>query len=845
MPQERVTGYRGVNLTRRHPDAAATGSVHVPPEVVRGDAYGQVEHWFTARGWSPFPFQQQAWQAYREGHSGLIHAPTGTGKTLAAWFGPVLEALERSEEARARPPPLTVLWITPLRALAADTTAHLQASVEALGLNWAVERRTGDTAQSVKARQRRQLPTALVTTPESLSLLLSDAAALERMTGLRAVVVDEWHELLGSKRGVQLELCLARLRTQCPAVRTWGLSATLGNLEQAAEVLLGEPGGRLIQGLVPKSVQIRSVIPESLERFPWAGHLGTRLLPQVITALEQARSTLLFTNTRSQAELWHQALLEARPDWMEQIALHHGSLDRSLRETVESWLREGRWRCVVATSSLDLGVDFSPVDQVLQVGSPKGIARLLQRAGRSGHQPGAESAVLCVPTHAFELVEIAAARDAAAGGQLEARRPLRLALDVLAQHLVTLALGPGFTPAEQLDEVRRTHAFRDLSEADWRWVLAFITTGGESLKAYPQFRKVVVKDGVHRVEDRQIARLHRMAVGTITSDSMMRVKYLKGGAIGYVEEAFISRLKPGEQFLFSGRLLELVRVRDMTAYVRLARGRSTAVPRWMGGRMPLSTQLADAVRSRLDAAARGRFDGPEMKAVRPMLDMQLKLSRLPVLDELLVERVDSREGQHLFVYPFAGRLVHEGLSALVAWRLARAEPTSFTFSVNDYGFELVARRLPPMDAERLRGALSEDGLLEDLAQCMNASEMAKRQFRDIARIAGLVFQGYPGQQKSTRQIQASSGLIYDVFARYDADNRLLRQAERELFEGQLALQRLRATLQALSTRRVCWATPSRLTPLAFPLWVSRIQSQLSTEDWRTRVERMLEQLERD
>ena len=803
-----------------------------------------IEDWFTARDWAPFAFQRETWEAYRRGESGLIHAPTGTGKTLAAWFGPVMDWLDAGGQGA---PPLTVLWITPLRALAADTSANLHQTITELGLPWALEARTGDSSSATRSRQRRRLPSALVTTPESLSLLLSYADAHERFRHLRCVVVDEWHELLGSKRGVQLQLCLAHLRMLCPELRTWGLSATLGNLDQARDVLLG-PGrqGRLVQGLLPKRTRIDAVVPATMERFPWAGHLGTRLVEQVLAALDTADTSLLFTNTRSQAELWHQALLEARPDWFDQIALHHGSLDRSLRERVEAWLREGSIRCVVATSSLDLGVDFSPVDQVLQVGSPKGVARLLQRAGRSGHQPGAESAVLCVPTHALELVEIAAARDGAEAGEVEARPPPERCLDVLVQHLVTLALGPGFTAEAQLAEVRTTDAYAALSDDEWQWVLDFITTGGATLRAYPQYRRAVRDaDGIYRVTDTAIARRHRMTLGTITADSMMRVKYRRGGLVGYVEEAFVARLKPGEQFLFSGRMLELVRVRDMSAYVRAARGQTRAVPRWMGGRMPLSTRLADGVAARLEKAAAGVWEGPEMTAVRPVLTAQATTSRLPSADQLLVERISSREGQHLFLYPFAGRLAHEALSALVAWRLTRNVEATFGFSMNDYGFELVSRRLPEVDEPMLARVLSPQNLEEDLRASLNAAEMARRHFREIARVAGLVFEGYPGRGKSTRQVQASSGLIFDVFQRYDADNPLLRQAEREVLEGQLELSRLEQRLRRLETQRIVLTRPQRLTPLAFPLWASRVQSRVSSEDWQTRLQRMLGQLERN
>ncbi|HSF40206.1 MAG TPA: DEAD/DEAH box helicase, partial [Thermoanaerobaculia bacterium] len=376
-------------------------------------ALSRLGRWFAGKGWAPFAFQREVWDAYRAGESGLIHAATGTGKTYAVWLAPLLEWMESHPEETARPrrraasPPLRVLWITPLRALAADTEASLRAPLVDLGLPWSLERRTGDTSASVRDRQRSRLPTALVTTPESVSLLLSRPDAKDLFSDLRLVVVDEWHELLGGKRGAQTELALARLRRFRPELRVWGLSATLGNPDVALAALLG-PGqsGRLVRGEAPKEIRIDSLLPGTIERFPWAGHLGLKLLPQAVAAIEEGKTALVFTNTRSQTEIWYQELLEARPDWAGEIALHHGSLDRKVRDWVEDGLREGRLRCVVCTSSLDLGVDFAPVDRVLQVGSPKGIARLVQRAGRSGHRPGLPSRVTCVPTNAFELVEV-------------------------------------------------------------------------------------------------------------------------------------------------------------------------------------------------------------------------------------------------------------------------------------------------------------------------------------------------------------------------------------------------------------------------------------------------------
>ncbi|MBO9469276.1 ligase-associated DNA damage response DEXH box helicase [Endozoicomonas sp. G2_2] len=807
----------------------------------------RIEDWFAARDWQVFDFQREAWAAYANGESGLIHAPTGTGKTLAAWFGALDHWLTTTDDVDATPG-LTVLWITPLRALAADTTAHLEASAAELGLNWTVERRTGDTKSHIKARQRKKLPSALVTTPESLCLLLSYAEHEKLFATLEVVVVDEWHELLSTKRGVQLELALARLRGLRPALRTWGLSATLANLDEAADALTGGATARSIRGLVPAETRIEALVPETIERFPWAGHLGTRLVEPVIAALEAAETTLLFTNTRSQAELWHQALLRARPDWLEYIALHHGSLDRDLRDRVEAMIADGRLRCVVATSSLDLGVDFSPVDQVIQIGSPKGVARLLQRAGRSGHRPGVASRILCVPTHAFELVEIAAARRKALAGEVEAREPLAGALDVLAQHIVTRALGStrdgGVDQTSLLAEVRSSRAYRDLSDAEWRWTLDFVTRGGAALSAYPEFRRVEENDGRLRVTDRRIARRHRMTMGTITSDAAMSVQFVKGGRLGTVEERFIAQLKPGDVFLFSGRLLELARVRDLTAYVKTATRKNRQVPRWAGGRMAISGTLADAIRALLEAARDNDYREPELAAIRDLLEIQRRWSALPAAHELLVEHVTSREGRHWFFYPFAGRLAHEGLSALVAWRLARIHKASFRFSVNDYGFELVTRNKVDFSETELRAALSPDNLVEDLMACLNAAELSKRAFRDIARIAGLVFSGYPGAHKSARQVQASSGLVFDVLTRYDADNLLLDQARREVLERELEFNRVHAALERIAQQSLCVANPPRLTPLGFPLWVERVASQVSNESWRDRVERMTVQLEK-
>lgn len=807
--------------------------------------------WFErAHGWRPFDFQQQAWSAYTAGHSGLIHAPTGMGKTYAAWLGPLMRWCEAHPQAGAKspPPPLTVLWITPLRALAADTAGALAAPVAEMGLPWTVELRTGDVSSSVKARQRKRLPSALVTTPESLSLLLSYADAAEKFSSLDCVIVDEWHELMHSKRGTQTELALARLRRWNPRLQTWGLSATMGNLEQAMQVLLGDPArveaGLLIRGESKKTIAVDTLQPKDVDRFPWAGHLGLRLLDEVVGELESANTALLFTNTRSQAELWFAALMKARPDWIGQIALHHGSLDRGVRDEVEKLLRAGRLRCVVCTSSLDLGVDFSPVDRVFQVGSPKGVARLMQRAGRSGHQPGAKSRIIGVPAHAFELVEFAAARDAVARGEIESRLPLDRPLDVLVQHMVTLAMGGGFDADELFDEVRTSYAFRHLTQQEWAWALDFVTRGGSALRAYPQYTRVIQQDGRYVVNDRRIALMHRINIGTITSDTAVAIKLMRGRTLGTVEESFIARLRVGDRFVFAGLTLELVRVRGMVAYARKAKQRSGSVPRWQGGKSPLSTQLADAVRRKIDEARQGDYLDPEMRAVQPLMELQRRWSLIPSPTELLIEQTTTREGTHSFLYPFQGRLVHEGLGALLAYRLAQHAPRSITVTANDYGIEILGSEVIDLDEAGWRAVLTTEHLVEDLLACLNATELARRQFREIARVAGLIIQGFPGQSKSTRQLQASSEMFYEVLTQFDPENLLLDQARREVLERQLEVQRLRQALERVEKMSIVFRKPDMLTPLAFPLWAEHLrENHVSSESWSDRIRQMAVALE--
>ncbi|AMM24408.1 ligase-associated DNA damage response DEXH box helicase [Variovorax sp. PAMC 28711] len=819
--------------------------------------------WFQSRSWKPFKFQRDVWKAIAAGESGLLHATTGAGKTYAVWLGALLafavppktakpkKSATKDASARAparkTAPPLTVLWITPMRALAADTLRALQQPLESLAPDWSAGARSGDTPSAERSAQNARLPTVLVTTPESLSVLLSRADASEVLGTVKMVVVDEWHELLGNKRGVQVQLALARLRRWSPALCVWGMSATLGNLNDAMRTLLGSTAGTMVQGAVPKQLVIDSLLPGRAERFPWGGHLGLTMLPQVIEEIASSKTTLVFTNTRSQSEIWYQAILEAKPEWAGLIALHHGSLDRAVREWVEAGLKSGELRAVVCTSSLDLGVDFLPVERVLQIGSPKGVARLLQRAGRSGHAPGRPSRITLVPTHSIEMVEGAAARDAIAAGHIEARSTPEQPLDVLVQHLVTVALGGGFLPDDLYDEVRSTAAYAKLSQDSWDWCLGFVRQGGASLAAYPDYQRAVPDaEGVWRVPDARLARRHRMNIGTIVSDASMAVQYVGGTKIGTVEESFAARMKPGDCFLFGGRLLELVRIREMTAWVRRASGKRPAVPRWNGGRMPLSTTLADAVVQQLALAGEGKYDSPELQCVRPLLEIQQQWSALPTPQTLLAEVLKTREGSHLFLYPFAGRHVHLGLASLIAWRVAQHAPRTFSIAVNDYGFELLSATEVdwPTLLPQVLAPVDESRLLHEVLESLNAGELAQRRFREIARVSGLIFQGYPGEKRSNKQLQASSSLFWEVFRKYDPQNRLLLQAEEELLAQELEIGRLRASLARIASQGLVVQALARPTPFAFPLMIERFREKLTNESVADRIARMVDQLEK-
>lgn len=801
-----------------------------------------VHHWFHQNGWKAFDFQQQAWDAVLLGKQGIVNAPTGSGKTYSLLL-PYLIQMAQGEKAG-----LQLIWVSPIRALTKEIQQACERAIHALQLDLKVEIRTGDTATKDKERQRKQMPQVLITTPESLHILFAQKKHALHFQKLSAVVVDEWHELMGSKRGNLMELALAHLRSIQPALQTWGISATIGNLEEAMSVLLGprQLNGLLIRAQIEKKIEVVSILPPTLDKIPWAGHLGIRLLPDLLPLIEQSQTSLIFTNTRSQAEIWYQSLLDANPDLSGRMAMHHGSISKELRFWVEEALFQGTIKAVVCTSSLDLGVDFRPVDQIFQIGSPKGVARFLQRAGRSGHQPGATSRIHFLPTHALELIEAAALRQAIQDELIEDRIPFIRSFDVLLQYMTTLAVADGFYPKQLLEEVRGTFCFQDLQEEEWQQCINFLVSGG-SLSAYDDYHKLEVdEEGRHYVSSRKIAMRHRLSIGVIVSDTMIRVKLKNGAMLGHVEEYFIARLKPGDVFCFAGQNLELLHIRELTATVRLATSKKKAVvTSYMGGRMPLSAQMGAMLRRKLNEAAFGGDGHAELELLKPMLTLQQELSIIPGEEQFLIEYLVDKEGHHLFFYPFEGRFVHEGIAALLAWRLAQSAPISFSIAMNDYGFELLSEEAPDLSALNDTNLYSTQYLLDDIQQSLNAVEMARRRFRDIAAIAGLVFQGYPGKPVKERHLQSSSALLFDVFSEYDPEHLLLRQAYDEALNFQLEEGRMRQALNRIKAQELVVRSIDQPSPLCFPILVDRLnRDRLSTEQLDARIARLIKGKER-
>jgi len=811
----------------------------------RSELFHIADNWFQNQGWKSFPFQKETWTAFLQGKNGLLNAPTGSGKTYALWIPVVLNYIKSNPDYLTKHKPgLKAIWITPLRALSVEIKQAAERVVADLGVPMTVGIRSGDTSQSERAKQKGKMPDLLITTPESLQLLLASKGYDKVFRDCTAIVIDEWHELLGTKRGVQTELALSRLKTIAPQMRIWGISATIGNLQQAKEVLLGigseaYNNSVLVRANIDKKIKVLSIIPEKMDAYPWRGHMGLHLIDEVAAIVKRSKTTLIFTNVRSACEIWFQRLLEKYPEFAGEMAMHHGSINRDTRLWVEQAIRNEELKVVVCTSSLDLGVDFAPVETIIQIGGPKGVARFMQRAGRSGHQPGKESVIHFLATHAMELIEASALKKAVAETVVEDRIPYLNSWDVLVQYLNTLAVSDGFYPDEIYKEVKGTFCYQEMTMEQWNWLLNFVSKGSQSLQAYDEYKKVeIMEDGLFKINSRMIAMHHRMQIGTIVGDAVLNVKFLSGGYIGTIEEWFVSKMKPGDVFTFAGKKLELYRLKNMQVLVKKAEpGKSSKLVSWMGGRMSFSAQMSEMIREELYTANTDKLT-PELKALAPVFKRQRKESIVPDNAQFLIETFKTREGYHAIFYPFEGRFVHEALASLMAYRISLLSPISFSLAYNDYGFELLSDQQIDMQQVLDNNLFSTEYVHYDLQKSLNATEMARRKFRDIAVIAGLVFTGFPGKMIKTKHLQSGSQLLFEVFRDYEPDNLLFLQAYTETFEHQLEEGRLIQALERINNQEIVWKQCLKPTPFSFPIITDRLREKLSSETLAERIKKM-------
>ncbi|TVQ42776.1 MAG: ligase-associated DNA damage response DEXH box helicase [Saprospirales bacterium] len=796
--------------------------------------------WFIKKGWKPFSFQLQCWDLVKDGGSGLLNAPTGSGKTYALLIPLALMASEIDSTHKG----VKVIWISPVRALASQILLATNQLIEGLDLNITAGLRTGDSSASERKKQVEKPPDILITTPESLHLWMSSAKTQNHLKNVQAIVADEWHELMGSKRGVQFELAAALLRFWNPQMICWGISATLANTQQSLEILMGDPEqlkrAQIVKADIKKEIQIKTILPDDILELPWAGHIGLKMLEKVGKQLHKAGSSLIFTNTRSQCEIWYQRLLEALPELAGLMAMHHSAIDEKTRHWVEDSLHNGKLKVVVCTSSLDLGVDFRPVEQVIQIGGPKGVSRFMQRAGRSGHQPGMPAKIFFVPTHAMELLEASAVKAAVQQGLSDEKIPYLRSFDVLVQFLMTLACGNGFDPDELFGLIKNTFSYRSLSREEWEKVIQLLLYGGSALESYDEYRKVDRDvQGKIRVLNKQLALRHRMSIGTITGDQSLSIHYANGRRLGTVEEWFFTHLTPGDVFWFSGKALEFESIRGNKVIVSKSTAKTAKIPAWMGGRMPLSSELGNQMRLQLNSFTSGEFDD-EIKALLPLLEIQKERSAIPLENQLLIEQFESREGFHLFLYPFEGRFVHEGIAALLSSRIAAKIPISFSLAMNDYGLELLAPEKWSVEEILKPDLFDSQRLMEAISTGIKETELAKRKFRDIAMIAGLLFRGFPGREKKARHLISSSSLIFDVMDKYDPENLLYLQAYEEVKTFQMEESRMRNTLNRIISQEWVIVEKKKPSPFCLPLMADRLRERISSEKVEDRVKRMLQ-----
>jgi len=782
---------------------------------MRGTLPEQFEKWFADQGWTPRPHQLAMLHAAQAGESVLLIAPTGGGKTLAG-FLPSLVDLAADPR-----PGLHTIYVSPLKALATDIARNLTRPVQDMGLNITIEARTGDTPANRRARQRATPPHILLTTPESLAVLLSLPDAPVFFGSLACIVMDEVHALAGTKRGDQLALGVARLATLAPRARRVGLSATVAHPD-AVQAYTGASRRIDVADGAPPALSI--TLPAG--RLSWSGHMGLEAAPRVLAHIKNAGMTIVFVNTRAQAELMFQALWKLN-DTTLPIALHHGSLEVEQRRKVEAAMAAGRLRAVVATSSLDLGIDWGGVDQVIQVGAPKGVSRLLQRVGRANHRMDEASNAILVPANRFEVLECEAAILGVAARELDGDPPRPGGLDVLAQHLLVLACSAPFMPDVIYNEIIKAAPYAALSRADFDDVLGFVADGGYALQAYEQWKKLFRdSEGRMHVRNARTAVALRMNIGTIVEAPVMKVRLTGkrgfGPTLGEIEEYFVNMLRPGDTFMFAGRLLRFIRIRENAVECMEGGDGDPMVPAYAGGRLPLTTNLADRVR--------GLLQNPDTWAlfpdqVRDWLQLQRSVSRLPGRNDLLIETFPRADRWYLVAYCFEGRNAHQTLGMLVTKRMERAGFAPLGFVATDYVLGIWSAH-PPRNVAAL---FAEDMLGDDLEAWLADSSMLKRTFRNVAVIAGLIQRNIPGAEKTRRQVTVNSDLIYDVLRRHQPDHILLRATRADAATGLIDVGRIAAMLARVKGHIVHMVL-SRVSPLAVPVLLEIGRESVRTDN---------------
>ncbi len=773
------------------------------------------QHWFDSKSWTVRPHQLALAQTRQ---SVLLVAPTGGGKTLAGFLPSLIALSEAPRRARGRK--LHTLYISPLKALAVDVARNLETPIAEMGLGVTVETRTGDTPTARRQRQRHIPPDILLTTPEQLALLLAHPQSEKLFANLQTVVLDELHALFNSKRGDLLALGLARLSQLAPAHRRIGLSATVADPKPLQRYLMPQPLQEVLAELViaKGGAKPQIAISASDSYVPWAGHLARHAMMDVMTAIHAAKTALVFVNTRSQAERTFQELWRINDDNLP-IALHHGSLAPEQRRKVEAAMTKGSLRAVVCTSTLDLGIDWGAVDKVICIGAPKGAARLVQRIGRANHRLDEPSAALLVPANRFEVLECNAARDAVLAGELDGERLKQGSLDVLAQHVLGMAVAAPFAPDALYEEVRSAAPYAGLGRADFDAVVDFVATGGYALKSYDRYARLRrTPEGKFRLAHPRLAQQYRLNVGVIVEDPMVDVRLQSRGRpaggggrkLGQLEEYFIEQLSVGDTFVFSGEVLRFEGLREDAAYVTRSNDPEAEIPSYNGGKFPLSTFLAQRVREMVSAPERWHTL-PE--PVQEWLRIQEWRSVIPKPGQLLVENFPRGNRHYMVCYPFEGRLAHQTLGMLLTRRLERLHLKPLGFVANEYALAVWAAR--DMSGVAVDALFDQDMLGDDLDAWLAESNLYKRTFRNCAIIAGLIERRMPGKEKTGRQVTFSSDLIYDVLRAHEPDHVLLRATYADAGSGLLDIARL-GDMLARIRHRIVTRKLDRVSPLAVP-----------------------------